>query len=128
MVIVVLVSPAAIALASALSNPAEKTSFTKLLDRFPMSRWAFIKLRRGELIAVPPPQEALEFLAAEEADGGEQASSQRRAVLGSPQTVRAGLEEVVASYGAEEAIVVSITYEHEARRRSYELLAEAFAR
>ena len=27
---------------------------------------------------------------------------------------------------AEEAIVVSITYEHEARRRSYELLAKAF--
>jgi luciferase family oxidoreductase group 1 len=92
------------------------------------SRMAFKLLRRGQLIAVPPPGEALEFLAAEEADGGEQASSQRRAVLGSPQTVRAGLEEVVASYGAEEAIVVSITYEHEARRRSYELLAEAFAR
>jgi hypothetical protein len=40
--------------------------------------------------------------------------------------VRAQIEEVVASYGAEEAIVVSITYDHEARRRSYELLAEAF--
>jgi alkanesulfonate monooxygenase SsuD/methylene tetrahydromethanopterin reductase-like flavin-dependent oxidoreductase (luciferase family) len=47
-------------------------------------------------------------------------------VLGSPAGVRAQLEEVVASYGAEEAIVVSITYDHEARRRSYELLAEAF--
>ena len=29
-------------------------------------------------------------------------------------------------YGAEEVIVVTITYDHEARRRSYELIAEAF--
>jgi luciferase family oxidoreductase group 1 len=92
------------------------------------SRMAFKLLRRGQLIAVPPPQEALEFLAADEADAeaGEQSSTQRRAVLGSPRTVRAGLEALVESYGAEEAIVVSITYEHEARRRSYELLAQAF--
>ena len=50
----------------------------------------------------------------------------RRAVLGSPATVRAGLEEVVGDYGADEAMLVSITYEHEARRRSYELVAAAF--
>jgi hypothetical protein len=35
------------------------------------------------------------------------------------------VREVVELYGAEEAIVVSITYDHGARRRSYELLAEA---
>jgi luciferase family oxidoreductase group 1 len=51
---------------------------------------------------------------------------ERRAVVGSPETVRQQLAEVVESYGAEEAIVVCITYEHQARRRSYELLAEAF--
>ncbi len=44
-----------------------------------------------------------------------------------PQTVKAQLEQVLSDYGAEEAIVVSITYSHEARLRSYELLAEAFA-
>jgi hypothetical protein len=33
---------------------------------------------------------------------------------------------VVGKYGAEEVIVVSITYEHEARRHSYELLADIF--
>jgi hypothetical protein len=33
----------------------------------------------------------------------------------------------VERYGAEEAIVVCITYSHEARVRSYELLAEAFS-
>jgi hypothetical protein len=39
--------------------------------------------------------------------------------------VRVGLEEVVASYGADEAMIVTITYDHAARRRSYELVAGA---
>jgi alkanesulfonate monooxygenase SsuD/methylene tetrahydromethanopterin reductase-like flavin-dependent oxidoreductase (luciferase family) len=47
-------------------------------------------------------------------------------VIGSPDKVRAGLEEVAEQYGAEEVIVVTITYDHEARRRSYELIANAF--
>src|SRR5271166_3985252 len=84
-------------------------------------RMTFTLLRRGELIAVPPPEEAIEFLAADD-HTGERPRSERRAVIGSPTTVRAELEDVVAKYGAEEAIVVSITYEHEARRHSYELL------
>ena len=54
-------------------------------------------------------------------------ASGRRAVIGSPSTVREGLEEVAREYGAEELTVVTITHEHEARRRSYELIAEAFA-
>ncbi len=91
-------------------------------------RMTFTLLRRGQLIAVPPPEQALRFLESEERDGGaggEQRSG-RRAVVGSPETVRARLSEVVESYGAEEAIVVCITYDHGARVRSYELLAEAF--
>ena len=87
-------------------------------------RMTFTLLRRGELIAVPPPEKAVEFLAADDRSG--QPRSERRAILGAPDTVRVELEDVVAKYGAEEAIVVSITYAHEARRRSYELLAEVF--
>jgi luciferase family oxidoreductase group 1 len=88
-------------------------------------RMTFTLLRRGQLIAVPPPEDALAFLAADDRRGG-QPRSERRAVLGSPATVKAELESVVAAYGAQEAIIVTITYDHEARRRSYELLAEAF--
>jgi hypothetical protein len=47
-------------------------------------------------------------------------------VIGDPDQVRAGVEEVAHAYGAGEVIAVTITYDHEARRRSYELLAEAF--
>jgi luciferase family oxidoreductase group 1 len=87
-------------------------------------RMTFTLLRRGQLIAVPPPEKAVEFLAADDRSG--QPRSQRRAIVGAPATVRAELEDVVAKYKAEEAIVLSITYAHEARRRSYELLAEVF--
>jgi hypothetical protein len=47
--------------------------------------------------------------------------------VGAPGTVREGLLEVAALYEAEEVIAVNVTYSHEDRRRSYELLAEAFA-
>ena len=39
--------------------------------------------------------------------------------------MRAGIERLAAEYGADEVIVVTITHDHEARRRSYELIAEA---
>jgi alkanesulfonate monooxygenase SsuD/methylene tetrahydromethanopterin reductase-like flavin-dependent oxidoreductase (luciferase family) len=47
-------------------------------------------------------------------------------VLGSPETVRAGLETIAGEYGADEVIVVTITHSHAARTRSYELIAQAF--
>jgi luciferase family oxidoreductase group 1 len=92
-------------------------------------RMAFTLLRRGQLIAVPPPEKALRFLEQErerKPQGSGEPRAGRRTVVGSPQTVREQLEQVVAEYGAQEAIAVCITYEHEARRRSYELLAEVF--
>jgi luciferase family oxidoreductase group 1 len=88
-------------------------------------RMTFTLLRRGQPIAVPSPEIAVEFLAADERTPG-QPRSERRAIVGAPATVRTELEDVVAKYGAEEAIIVSITYAHEARKRSYELLAQAF--
>ncbi len=81
--------------------------------------------RGGSSIPVPPPEVALRYL--EERGAAQDASaSPRRAVLGSPETVREELEEISSEYGAEEVIVVTITHSHEARRRSYELIAEAF--
>jgi luciferase family oxidoreductase group 1 len=87
------------------------------------SKMAFTMLRRGRLIEVPPPETALRFLASE----GDQLTGRRRTIVGAPETVRAGIEQVAADYGADEVIVVTITYDHAARRRSYELIAEAFA-
>jgi luciferase family oxidoreductase group 1 len=87
------------------------------------SRMTLTMLRRNELIPVPPPEKAIEFLARE----GKPATGNlpgRRGIIGSPEKVRAGIEQLAAEYGAEEVIVVTITYDHGARRRSYELLAD----
>jgi luciferase family oxidoreductase group 1 len=89
------------------------------------SRMTLTLLRRGQLIPVPTPEHATAFL---EREGKLQHRSLpgRRGIIGSPTTVRAGIEELAAEYDAEEVIVVTITHDHAARRRSYELLAEAF--
>ncbi len=89
------------------------------------SRMSFTLLRRNRLIPVPPPEQAVEFLKREgkPITGGRPG---RRSIVGSPEKVRAELEAVAVEYGAEEVIVVTITHDHQARRRSYELLAEAF--
>jgi luciferase family oxidoreductase group 1 len=45
-------------------------------------------------------------------------------IVGSPETVRAGLEEVVEVTAADEVMAVSAIYDHAARVRSYEILAD----
>ncbi len=90
------------------------------------SRMTFTLLRRGRLIPVPPPEVAVDFLAREARLSASGDIPGRRGVVGSPEKVRAGIEQVVSDYGADEAIVVTITHDHALRRRSYELIAEAF--
>ena len=46
-----------------------------------------------------------------------------RSIIGSPDTVRAGIEALVLETGADELIVVSDVYDHAARLRSFELIA-----
>ena len=46
-------------------------------------------------------------------------------VLGTAENVRAGLEALVAKTGADELIVAAQIFDHEARLRSYEILAQA---
>ncbi len=48
-----------------------------------------------------------------------------RSIVGSPETVRAGIAALVAETAADELIVVSDVYDHEARLRSFALIAEA---
>jgi luciferase family oxidoreductase group 1 len=88
------------------------------------SRMTLTMLRRGQLIPVPPPEEAIEFLK-REGKPVTGALPGRRGIIGSPETARAGLQKLASDYGADEVIIVTITHDHAARRRSYELIAEA---
>jgi len=49
-----------------------------------------------------------------------------RAIIGSPATCRAALEEMTQRYQADEMMVLTITGGYDTRRRSYELLMGAF--
>jgi luciferase family oxidoreductase group 1 len=89
------------------------------------SRMAFSLLRTtGKTIPVPTVETAMRFL--EQPPGGLPIARRRRVTLGTPHRVREGLEAIAEEYSAEELMIVTITYSHEARRRSYELIAEAF--
>lgn len=48
-----------------------------------------------------------------------------RSIIGSPETVRAGIEALVDETGADELIVVSDVYDHALRLRSFEIIADA---
>jgi len=48
-----------------------------------------------------------------------------RSIVGAPDTVRAGLDALVAETGADELIVVSDVYDHAARLNSFRLIAES---
>jgi alkanesulfonate monooxygenase SsuD/methylene tetrahydromethanopterin reductase-like flavin-dependent oxidoreductase (luciferase family) len=48
-----------------------------------------------------------------------------RSIIGSPETVRAGIDALVADTGADELMIVSDVYDHGSRLRSFELIAEA---
>jgi alkanesulfonate monooxygenase SsuD/methylene tetrahydromethanopterin reductase-like flavin-dependent oxidoreductase (luciferase family) len=47
-----------------------------------------------------------------------------RSIVGSPDTVRAGIDALVAETGADELIIVSDVYDHATRLRSFELIAD----
>jgi luciferase family oxidoreductase group 1 len=89
------------------------------------SRMAFAHFLNGTPIQVPSVGRAVAFL--EEHPGlRETIIERRRAIVGAPAEVRERVETLAAEYGAHEVMVVTITHEHAARRRSYELLAAAF--
>lgn len=93
-------------------------------DRLAASyRALWIQIRKGASKEVPSVEEALEFLAAA---GPSRREPPKRILLGSPKKVAMGLRDVAAEYGADEVMVVTITHDHRARMRSYELIAEAF--
>jgi luciferase family oxidoreductase group 1 len=54
------------------------------------------------------------------------AGNRQRTVAGPPAEVRARLQAFAAAHEVDELVIVTITHDPKARRRSYELLAEAF--
>jgi luciferase family oxidoreductase group 1 len=89
---------------------------------FTSAQQSFTNIFRGRRGKLPPPIDDIEsyWTPLEK----ERASAMlARSFVGSPETVRAGLEAFVAETQADEIIVASAIHEHAKRVRSYELLA-----
>lgn len=84
---------------------------------------AFLSLRRGRPIPLPTPEEAAAYPYSE---AEQQFVEERRAgsIVGSPDTVGADLERLLAETEADELMVTTMVHDHADRRRSYELLAK----
>jgi luciferase family oxidoreductase group 1 len=80
---------------------------------------------RGQFLPLPSPEEALaySYSAAERASI---ARNRSRLFVGSPPTVMRQLEPMIAASQADELMVISWIYDHEARKTSYSLLADTF--
>ena len=83
---------------------------------------AFVNLRTGRAGELPPPvanyEEQLDPMAKMVLDQSLSAS-----VVGSPETVKRGVEAFARRTGADELMITAQVFDHEARKRSFEILA-----
>lgn len=87
---------------------------------FTTSQQRILHLIRNESVELVPPVDSMEpFWAAGERTAV--ANRMSAAIVGSDRTLKAGLEKLIADTRANEVIVISDTYEHADRLRSYEL-------
>jgi luciferase family oxidoreductase group 1 len=86
---------------------------------------AFIALRTGRPVPLPPPLDAAERGAFPEAANAALAELFRYAVVGGPETVRRGVTEFVGATGVDELMTTAMIYDQAARLRSFEILATA---
>ena len=94
---------------------------------FTSAQQQFTHLIRGKPGKLPPPIDDIETYWTD-AEAAHVASMLRYSFVGAPETVRRGLEQFIAQTGVDELIVVSAIYDQTARLRSYELLADVWAK
>lgn len=83
----------------------------------------FLRLIRNQPVELLPPVDSMEPLWTD-FERAAVVSKLGAAIVGSSATVKAGLEKLVADTEADELIVVTDTYDHADRLRSYEQVAE----
>ena len=82
----------------------------------------FVALHRGRPVQLQPPVDDMTPLW-QEWERSAVERTLRHAIIGGPDTVRRGIEAFVASTHADELMITSHIYDHDARLRSYEIVA-----
>ena len=86
---------------------------------------SWLRRERGEYGPLPSPDEAAAF-PYRDGDRERIAANRSRAFVGSASAVSARLSAFAASVGADEIMITSAIHDQSARRRSYELLSDAW--
>jgi luciferase family oxidoreductase group 1 len=86
------------------------------------SALSFLRLRQGRPGLLPTPEEAAAY-AYSEVEREMVDARLRDQVIGSPETVRRGLEDLLQRTQADELMLTTVLYDHADRLRSYELVA-----
>lgn len=90
---------------------------------FTTQQQSFVNLRRGRPGLIPPPIDNIEdFWTPTEKFGVEHALA--CAVIGSAETVKQGIESFVERHRPDELMITANVFEHEARCRSYAIVAD----
>jgi len=100
---------------------AETDEEAKML--FTSQQRQFVNLRRGSPGLLQPPASLDNYWSPAEKAGVEHAL--QYAVVGSLQTVREKLKNFIEMTGADEVMLAAQIYDHDARKRSYEIAAQA---
>ena len=100
---------------------AETDAAARRLFTTPQQR--FLRLIRNQPVELLPPVDSMDPLW-QDIERAAVESKLGAAIVGSNATVKAGLEKLVVETSADEIIVVTDTYEHSDRLRSYELVAK----
>jgi luciferase family oxidoreductase group 1 len=90
------------------------------------SRLLIRRIRTGDSRPVPTPEEALKELGSMPDLELAQTSEFPRYLVGAPDEVREKLVDMASVLHLDEIMIVTIVHSHQARMRSYELLAKAF--
>jgi luciferase family oxidoreductase group 1 len=84
---------------------------------------SWVRLQRGQLMPLPSPEEAAAYPYTEH-ERAIVAGYRRLQVVGTSEQVRAQIDALATDSGANEVMVTTVVYSHEARMRSFELLAK----
>ncbi len=90
---------------------------------FTSAQQSFANLLRGMRGKLPPPIDDIESYWSL-MEKGQASKMLSCSVVGSPETVRRGVQLLIERTGADELIVAAAIYDHRTRLRSYEILAE----
>jgi len=84
-----------------------------------------VRRAKGEYLPLASPEEAAAYDYTP-VDRDRIRRNREHVAVGAPKTVRARLDELVAATRADEVMITTMIFDHEARRHSYELLAQEY--